>query len=282
MMNYKILVSDIDGTLVENGNEFNESLISRIDEFRRSGGLFTIATGRTPQSAKVVVDRLGIDMPVVYMNGSLMMDPRTGKVIDASHVRRNVSDALLPWLDAQGYECIAFTSKTGLTTRRTQEMSEFIEMTGDSLTLLPTWDAPEVSSIHKVLVLTEESPEAEFMRSHPNLRGVVRFICSGHGIWEVVPQAISKGSAVRRLAGRLGLRMSQVVTVGDQMNDLEMTRMAGLGVAVENAVPELKKAAAAVTRDRCWRGVCQVLDSVLLDQTKADRRQVVPAVCVAS
>jgi Cof subfamily protein (haloacid dehalogenase superfamily) len=281
-MSYKMLISDIDGTLVEDGNEFHESLIRRIQEFKLAGGLFTIATGRTPQSARGVVERLGVDLPVIYMNGALVMEPGTDEIAGAAYIQGRILSTLLPWLDANGHNSMAFSHKSGLATRISDETVEFAARANDRLTLVPSWDSENTRRIHKVLVLAEDSPERAFLRDFPDLQGAIKFVRTGHGTWEVAPEGVSKGSAAKRLVCDLGLRMSEVVTVGDQMNDIEMTRLAGCGVAVNNAAPELKRVADAITGDRCWRGVCEVLDTVLLNQATAGNFHRIPAVCVAN
>jgi Cof subfamily protein (haloacid dehalogenase superfamily) len=281
-MEYKLLVSDIDGTLVEENNEFDESLVARVDEFRRRGGLFTVATGRTPQSAAAVVGRLGVDLPVIYMNGSLVVDSRTGRTISASYLDSGLTATLLSWLQASGYEGIAFSHEGGFARRLSQHGDAFIHRCNDTCRIVDSWDAAGMNRVNKVMVLSDGSPEEGFRKAFPLLARRVSFVRTGSGIWEVIQRGVSKGAAVKRLAAQLGFGMNRVATVGDQMNDIEMTKMAGMGVAVRNAAPELKQVAGRITGSRCWQGVCELLDEVLLEQPLRKTAFSIPAACVAS
>jgi hypothetical protein len=82
----------------------------------------------------------------------------------------------------------------------------------------------------------------------------------------LLPPGVSKAEGVRVLAQMLGLSMDQVACVGDAQNDLEMLKVAGLAVAVENAMDELKAVAHLVVNhhdDDEMPGVAQLLSLII-------------------
>ena len=70
---------------------------------------------------------------------------------------------------------------------------------------------------------------------------------------------INKGIGLKRIAQMMGLDVRDFVAIGDSPNDIEMIKAAGLGVAVGNAHPELKKVAGIVTKGEYGAGVEEVL-----------------------
>jgi hydroxymethylpyrimidine pyrophosphatase-like HAD family hydrolase len=80
----------------------------------------------------------------------------------------------------------------------------------------------------------------------------------------ILPQKVSKGAALRQLAAYLGIPLKEVFAIGDGTNDITLIEEAGLGVAMGNARPELKKKADYVTRSVGDNGVALAVERFLL------------------
>ena len=80
---------------------------------------------------------------------------------------------------------------------------------------------------------------------------------------EIVREGVDKGRAIEALAGALGVAREEVMAFGDGQNDAPMIRWAGLGVAVENAVDECRRAAARIAPKNTADGVAQVVERML-------------------
>jgi hypothetical protein len=88
---------------------------------------------------------------------------------------------------------------------------------------------------------------------------------------ELNPKGISKASGMRKVCELLGITMSEVVAMGDSMNDLSMIRAAGLGVAMGNAQDGVKAAADLVTATNDEHGVAKVIREYVLENKAEDR-----------
>src|SRR5438552_3098682 len=84
---------------------------------------------------------------------------------------------------------------------------------------------------------------------------------------EILPQGSSKGAALEFVAQHLGIPLSEIIAVGDNLNDLEMIRTAGLGVAMGNAPPELRAQAGYVTSTNDEGGLAEVIERFILNRT---------------
>lgn len=81
-----------------------------------------------------------------------------------------------------------------------------------------------------------------------------------------MPQNVSKGNAVTELATRLNLTLDQVMAIGDQGNDLSMIKAAGTGVAMENAIDEVKQNAQFITANNNESGVAKAIQKFVLEK----------------
>jgi hypothetical protein len=81
---------------------------------------------------------------------------------------------------------------------------------------------------------------------------------------EIVNKGVSKGRALKILGGYLGIEREEMIAIGDSENDIEMIKFAGLGVAVENAIDEVKKVADFITKSNMEDGVKYVIDKFIL------------------
>ena len=77
-------------------------------------------------------------------------------------------------------------------------------------------------------------------------------------------KGVSKGNAVAKLCEELGLTAENVMAIGDEENDISMIEFAGIGVAMENAVPAVKEAANEITVDNDHDGVAKVIEKFAL------------------
>ncbi|HEY8489239.1 MAG TPA: HAD-IIB family hydrolase, partial [Thermaerobacter sp.] len=93
---------------------------------------------------------------------------------------------------------------------------------------------------------------------------ILRLTHSGPGSFDLLPPGIHKAAGLERLAAHLGIPREQVVAVGDNDNDCEMLRWAGLGVAMGNAHPDVKAVADYVTATNGEDGVARLIEEVLL------------------
>ena len=102
---------------------------------------------------------------------------------------------------------------------------------------------------------------------------VVRVVRSERLYMEILPEKASKGAALRRLCGIIGVPLARTVAMGDCDNDLELLEAAGVGCAVANAYPSLKAAAQKVTVSNEENAVAAVIRELTADPEKFFERE---------
>ncbi|MBQ7829115.1 MAG: HAD hydrolase family protein [Clostridia bacterium] len=101
----------------------------------------------------------------------------------------------------------------------------------------------------------------ELLNDHPKA-DEFDFVRTERTLYEVVPKGVNKGGALPRLAAALGIEMSKVVAIGDYHNDIAMLRAAGVGVAVANAVDEIKAVADYITVSNEEHAIARVIEEL--------------------
>jgi Cof subfamily protein (haloacid dehalogenase superfamily) len=243
-MPFDLLVLDLDGTLLSAGPDLDPIYVKALHQAMERGLLVTLATGRMPRAAAPYVAELRITAPVILYNGALVRDPLTG---------RNLFSVELPpgllWAAYQGFArapvhplfyrddslyCLELTEPVLAYCRERRVAAQPI---GDPRSFLR-------GAFVKGVFLGQPA-DLQLLRNDlaARLGSEARLVNSSPRHLELLPVGASKGAALRSLAEHLGLFLSRVVAVGDEENDLEMLKEAGLGIAMAHAPEEVRAAA---------------------------------------
>jgi len=268
-MGYRLLVADIDGTLVTSTREITPRVLAAVRAAQRCGVRFCLATGRIWPSAEPYVRRLGADPPAILYNGGLVYDFSTGSVLRRVPLAVEQARAVLELLrgipQVQPHLYVGDRVYTGRSNAATEQYrrkdSLAVEEVGDLLAFLP----PEPM---KILIIGARSDLVEVMARLKALPIPINAVFSEETYLEILPQGSSKGSALEFVARHLRVPLAAVVAVGDNLNDLEMIRLAGLGVAMGNGPAELKAQADYVTATNDDEGLAEVIERFVLHSTE--------------
>lgn len=242
-----LLVSDLDGTLVAADGHVPACNYAAIQHYQQAGGHFAVATGRSHQSAGQYFQSVKPDAPCVLLNGSVLYDyGLEAPVRVCAMPARTVRDflgALLQRMPAAGAEVFnpdavgVLRFSPHINNHLTPEL--FLGM--DGLCGFPQpWCKALVSC---------EADQMEALRAAAETLPHVglRLVNSSANYLEVLPQAVSKGSALRALAARCGCTEAHVFAIGDYENDREMLLAAGTAAVPADGQPEMRALADVVT-----------------------------------
>lgn len=245
----KLIVSDLDGTLLRSDKTYSEKVVPLIDELRKHGVIFAIATGRAVHLIQDIFPDFLEKGAVICENGSaLLMDSkllhRAKMAPDQVHeilaAARNVR-RLYPILCGTkcGYAQKTGDPKTLAYVRAYVTRLEFIESLEDALSL---------DDICKISLLDGMDP---FKNSYPQMRFLdarYHVIPSGGRWLDVLLQGEDKGSCLRRLQEITGISPDETMCFGDFMNDVGLMENCRFSYAMKNAHPDFKKVCAFETR----------------------------------
>ena len=249
----KIIFSDLDGTLLCSDKSISEGNRVAIKRATEAGHSFVIATGRPFESAKKVSDSLGLNGEGCYIvsyNGGHVYDCYREKVLFSRQMDIQTVRELFVLADEADLYVHTYQNGEILTKAATAELEWYAVRT--NLTPSPRADVLEYLSRepNKAIVIDLHDHERleRFRAEHEDwAKGKCRMLFSCPQYLEVVPEGISKQTGINFLADHLGVDRADTIAVGDETNDIEMIKAAGIGVAVSNANPAAKEAADYVT-----------------------------------
>lgn len=242
---YRILVVDIDGTLVAEDKVVPPGVVGAIKAAQARGIRVCLATGRQPRSAKRYVDVVGADPPTIAYNGGLLYDFNAARTLWQRPLPLEDARRVLPVLQAfrEGSPLLYIFNQV-YAERRTPFVDLYSRR--DTLRVEIVADfAPLLTEPPMKFLIVGDRPNLDRLsRTLAELPGPpLNQVFSQQDYLEILPPGIDKGVALRELANAVGAPLSQIVAVGDAMNDLSMLRAAGLGVAVEGSPAPLLAAA---------------------------------------
>ncbi|WP_284644214.1 Cof-type HAD-IIB family hydrolase [Paenibacillus silviterrae] len=243
-MRYKLVALDMDGTVLNEHKQISEQNADAIRQAVDNGVVVMFSTGRGIQNITAYVEQLELQAPIVAVNGG-----EVWKAPGMLHSRK----ALQPDVVKSLYE------------KAVQEDAWYWAYTPDGLMTKDTWrELPwEEQQWLKFGFYSKEEQKLRGIQSWIEAMGELEVTNSHPTNLELNPKGVSKASGLSEVCALLGIQMSEVVAVGDSMNDYAMIRAAGLGVAMGNAQEELKRIASRVTSSNVEHGVAEVLHYVL-------------------
>lgn len=235
-----LLISDMDGTLLNSEGEMSLENIKAINNFVKEGGIFTIATGRMRESVRKYLSFLPIKVPIILYNGSQIYDYNNEETIFQSFLSQNTKDMMKKV--KEGNETLGieiYIDENVYIYNPCKHTSRFSKSKGYNVFYLVDEDIWS-KNWTKVLILGEKD-ELDFLQNNfQSSYGVANLVRSSSIYLEVLPKEISKGFALSKLISLLNIKEYIVTAVGDNMNDLEMLELAHHGFCVSNSPEELK------------------------------------------
>ena len=276
MADIRLLVLDIDGTIAGRANEVTAGVKAAIAAVQAQGIQVAIATGRMYRAAVRFHQAVQSRLPLLAYQGALIKDPATGQVYRHTPLARPHTLALLAELaalEADGRLSIHLYIDDQLHVRQIlAETEDYAARSGVEPIAVGDLTAylqrPDIPDTTKLLAL---SPEPEIVtRLLTRLKQLyaptdLYLTQSVATFFEATHPLSNKGAAVQYLAEELlGLRPDQVMTVGDNFNDYEMIRYAGIGVAMGDAPEGVKAISDWVAPSVEADGVVKAIEQFLL------------------
>lgn len=265
-MKYQMIVSDVDGTLVDDKKRISPRTVELIKRYQQMGGFFTLATGRTEISVRPYLDKLGIRGPVILYNGSRIVNVYDNTMVYDSSLDYDFAKLTLEVLKDFNYRVVLLINNTNYVSEMTPEIEEYASNNRIRCEIVPDLAAFLPGRPTKFLLIGDKAMTPAFIRCLSEVSGkTVNYVQSEPTYLEILPDGASKGEALKKLASVRNIPLERVAAVGDQLNDISMAKAAGLGVAMRNSNPDMLRQADYVTLSNEKEGVADLIDKIISD-----------------
>lgn len=247
-----VVAVDLDETLLCNDGNVSPRTLAALAGWERAGRRVVIATGRPPRSARKIPDSL-LHLPCICYNGAAIY--QGGQLAYSRTIPAQDTWAIVERLLAAMPE-----GRVGLEIEDILYVNKPTDRPGTLYTpdLLGMATRPAAKIIMSL---------SEYLQAVPSANGLPHsarvLLSEKYDLAQIMPSCSSKATALAHLMGEWGIPLAQVAAFGDDVNDVEMVAEAGLGVAMDNAVPEVKAVADRITLSNDEDGVAVVVEELL-------------------
>jgi len=264
-MSVRLVVSDVDGTLVRTDKSLAASTIDAVKRLQQAGVPVAIVSSRPPRGMRWIQDTLQLTGPLAGFNGGSLVGP-DHRVIEQRLVPEAAARTALALFKARSISAWLFTADEWLVldpngphVEHERHTVRFNERVVDSFEpyAAQAGKVVGVSDDHDLLAAAESELQRMLGETANAKRSQLYYLDVTH------PEA-NKGNAVRLLATAQGVSVQEVAVLGDMDNDVPMFEVAGFSVAMGNAADEVKRLASAVTVGNDDDGWAQAVDRLIL------------------
>jgi Cof subfamily protein (haloacid dehalogenase superfamily) len=270
-MKYKLLVVDIDGTLVGRDGTISAEDREALAQASGLGVQVALSTGRVPNASLSIIKRLSLDGVHIFCDGALVSNPTQRREVyvqplDKAIVKEAIEFARAGDIYLELYSATRYFVEKE--TWATEIHRQFFGLEPKVVDFTKLWKRERI--IKAELMTSTPQEVAKARGFYVQFDGRLSFsrvrtpAYPGFEFINVVDLEVSKGKALEALASHLGVSMSEVMGVGDGVNDIPLLSVAGLAVAMDNAPAEVKTVAHYITLDVDRGGLATAIKKFLL------------------
>ncbi|HLQ39348.1 MAG TPA: Cof-type HAD-IIB family hydrolase [Tetragenococcus sp.] len=283
----QLIASDMDGTMLNEQMVISDYNVSAIKHAQEKGINFIVSTGRAFKEVKPLLDQAGVSCPLITMNGALVMD-QDGKTISSTPLSDQLAQKIILLLKKAGLYFEVITTEGVCSDDKAARIENFANLLESIDATTPYKLAVSLASarmelmdinyvddyydlisdphiqIFKIVVFSSSGPEElKEVREEIAKNKSLVITSSGSNNIEINHFKAQKGLALQSYADSLNIPMDNVMTMGDNNNDLSMIKIAGISYAMGNATKEIKLAANHLTSKNTDNGAGKAIEEQL-------------------
>jgi Cof subfamily protein (haloacid dehalogenase superfamily) len=263
-MSIRLLLSDVDGTLVTMDKVLTDRSIEAVHRLHESGVLFAVTSGRPPRGMSMLVGPLALTTPVAAFNGGLVVEPDM-EIVEQKVIPDELIDPVIHLLESfrlsvwvyQGADWFVHDREGPHVQREALTVQFEPEVVGSYEGMTTIAKIVGVSDDHDAVASASASAHDEFGDHVSASRSQPYYLDVTH------PEA-NKGGVVKFLSARYEIPQEEIATIGDMPNDVLMFAHSGLSIAMGNAGREVQRAARRVTTSNDEEGFAHAVDRFIL------------------
>lgn len=266
-MSYKLIAIDIDDTLLNDDIIVTEGTKSALKRAIDAGVTVTLATGRMFASAQKIADQIELNVPIITYQGALVKTLLDGKVLYERDVPVDAARKLLTYSKEHKLHLQLYVDDILYSTEDNARIQAYSKLVNIPYVVEPNFEMLIDKPNHKMLIIDEPEVLDQHIVVLQDLLGDQLHITKSKAHYlEFMHKEGTKGHALQFMAEHIGCTMAETIAIGDAWNDREMVQAAGLGVAMGNAVPQLKELADYITLSNNEDGVAHVIEKFVFQE----------------
>lgn len=270
MSDFKLLVLDVDGTLIGEGAYPSPRVAQAIAEAKRKGVAVALGTGRASEACYHLLKRLCLDKLHIFFDGAAVVDWPSNDIIFLQALPPHAGQRLIElsreydlFLEIYAHDYY-FIERNGLLADHQRKKLQIIPLVTDLMSLIGRIKivkgqllAADAEQKQRARVVVKEMEHYCKMSWSVDPTNNIDFI-------NAISRSVSKGETLRNVTDYLNIDLDQVIAIGDSFNDLPVFEVAGVSVAMGNAPEDLKRLADWVAPPVEKDGVAVAIEKFIL------------------
>ncbi len=269
-MAYKMIVLDLDGTLMSSKNSILPRTKEALFKAQEAGVTIVLASGRPTFGMVKAAKELRLDEYPGFLlsyNGGRIISVQTDELIYDKSLTPEICHELYDLAREHDINIMAYEDEAIVTMDDDQYIQK--ESFINAMPINRVEDFKSALTFNSVKCLCTGEPEylAEVeLKFKERIGDRLSIMRSAPFFLEIMPQNINKAYSLQKLLDHLGFEVSEMIACGDGYNDLPMIEFAGLGVAMGNAVDEVKAKSQYITATNDEDGIAQVVEKFIFNK----------------
>jgi Cof subfamily protein (haloacid dehalogenase superfamily) len=273
----RLVALDLDGTLLDPYGKLTPAVSEAVGQLTRRPGLRTVlCTGRRFRTALPHARALGLEGAIIVNNGAVVKDLADGRTLQHAYLPSELFEEVIGHVRSHGPPLVyldTYHDGVDAVTERADQahpfQREYLDDNGQFIALVQ--DVARSGPERVIMISTmADADSLETLRRGAHERfgeriqthSLINKNYQGQ-ILEFLAPTAGKWRALERLATSWGISPGEIAAVGDDTNDAELLRSVGLGIAMGNALPEVRASAARVVRSNAEGGAAEALEQIL-------------------
>ena len=274
-MTARVIALDLDGTLLTGKKTILPASLDALARAKDAGYQIIVVTGRHHVAIHPFYQALALNTPAICCNGALLYDYTAKRVIASDPLQPEQASQLVDLLDSYNVHSLMYAddamfyqNPTGHITRTENWAKSLPESQRPIFKQVPSLReaSQNVDAIWKFALTDSDTEKLHSFGQIVERELGLACEWSWHDQVDIAQAGNSKGKRLAQWVESQGLSMSQVIAFGDNFNDLSMLKNAGLGVAMGNAVDEVKACADLVIGNNTETGIADVVNQYFSEE----------------
>jgi Cof subfamily protein (haloacid dehalogenase superfamily) len=262
----KLVALDVDGTIVGRDLTISPGVREAVTRMQEAGTAACLVTGRMYRATIPFARELRINTPLICYQGAAIIDPTTDEVISHSALANDIVQELIALTERDHMHLQLYRNDEYYCEMRDRFSELYAALSMTQPVIVPSLrEAFAYSPATKAVVIADEPEAAKYVGTLAKaFAGRANVTRSLPEFDEVLDPAADKGTALRFVASRLGVDMSDTMAIGDSWNDAPLLEAAGYAIAMGSSPPELIDIADSVVGDLAHDGVAEAIEKYVL------------------
>lgn len=273
-MKYKLLVLDIDGTLLTNEKLITPRTLATLLKVQQMGVHIVLASGRPTDGILPIARQLELNNYGGYIlsyNGAKVVNVQTGEIL----FEKRMNPEMIPYLDRQAkknnFAFFTYHDDTIITEQpENQHIIDEARLNNQTIVSVDNFIEAIDFSPCKCVYTSDDEQALTALENHlkKRLAGACDVFRSEDFFLEIVPPRINKGNTLSFLLEKLGIPGNEIVVIGDGVADVPMFQLGGTGIAMENARDSVRACADFSTLSNEQDGVAVAVEKAILSEIR--------------